>query len=238
MIKPHLTLEQAKRMQTEYMPNAQITSHLLGKNILMFVAPAATGKTFIMNQVAALDPRFTRVPVFTTREPRPDDDTGMFRILPHDEEHIESILSRIEAGDIVQYVVHPSGRLYGSELQDYLGEYNMLATLSDVVPQLSGLPFKQALAVGVVTDEATWESWLSARFPEGNPQRQQRIREAIHCLEWLLAQDPSTLIWVNNIAGQGEQTAKYIIDTAIQHKKGNDYSYLADAMLRTAKALL
>ena len=238
MTKPTLTLEQAKQIQAEYMPNAHITSHLQGKNILMFVAPAATGKTFIMNQVAALDSRFTRVPVFTTRESREDDDPGMFRILPHDEEHIESILGKIETGDIVQYVVHPSGRLYGSELQDYPSDYNMLATLSDVVPQLSGLPFKQARVMGIVTDVNTWESWLAARFPEGHPQREQRIREAIHCLEWLLARDPSTLIWVNNIPGHGEQTAEYIIDTVLHNKKGDNVSFLAEAMLQKANTLL
>lgn len=231
-------LDQIKQLQAHYAPSSSVASHLQNKSLLMFVAPAATGKTFLMNKIAFADPTFGRVPVFTTRESREDDDPGMFRILPHDEEHLENILRKIKAGELVQYVVHPSGRLYGTEPQDYPNDHNLLATLSDVVDQLSGLPFKQALTVGIVTDPDTWEGWLAARFPEGNPQRQQRIREAIHCLEWLLAQDTSSLIWVNNIPGHGEQTAEYVIDVVLGNKKGDDFSYLAEAMLQRAKELV
>ena len=238
MTKLRLTLEHAKQMQARYTPNARIATHLRDKSILMFVAPTSTGKTYIMNQIASLDSRFARVPVFTTRESRADDDPGMFRILPHDEDHIKNILSKVETGDVVQYIVHPSGRLYGSELQDYPSDYNMLATISDVVDQLSQLSFKQARVVGIVTDADTWEMWLASRFPEGNTQRQQRIREAIHCLEWLLARDPSSLVWVKNIPGQSEQTAKYVIDTILENKTGDDFSHLAEAMLQKARTLL
>ena len=231
-------LEQIKQLQAQYAPSSSISTQLQDKSLVMFVAPAATGKTFLMNSVATIDSSFARVPVFTTREPREDDDPGMFRTLPHDEQHLESILAKIRAGELVQYVMHPSGRLYGTEPQDYPGDHNMLATLSDVVGQLSQLPFKQTLAVVVVTDIDIWESWLDARFPKGSSQRQQRLLEAIHSLEWTLARDPSSLIWANNIPGNAEQTAKYIVDVVLGHKAGNDFSYLAEAMLQRAKELV
>ena len=231
-------ITQARQKQSFYTPNDMVRAHLQHKNMIMFVAPAATGKTFVMNKIAAMNDAFGRVPVFTTRPPRADDDPGMFRTMPYDEAHVREILQKIDQGSLVQYVVHPAGWFYGSEVQDYPAEYNMLATLSGAVHHIAQLPFRRVFIVGVVTEVKEWEAWLNERFPAGSSERIKRLHEAIDSLTWLLNQPAGSLIWVNNKPGQIDQTARKAIDAILYNKRTEDAIYLAEKMLRRAKEMV
>lgn len=78
------TVQQAADFQAHYQPNPAISKALHEKTMIMLVAPAASGKTYIMDYVTEQDNRFQPVIDFTTREPRADDDPRLFRYIPHD----------------------------------------------------------------------------------------------------------------------------------------------------------
>lgn len=230
-------IDEAKRLQPAYTPNELVTGQLRDKNIIMFVAPGGTGKTHLIREVAGLHSAFSPVSVFTTRAARPDDDPGMFRLLPHDDTHVRGILKSIETGELVQYIVHPSGRLYGTNLGDYPAEYNMIAMLSGAVGQIRTLPFKTAFVVGVVTELAAWIRWFDDRFPLDSDERPKRLAEAKESLEWLLAQPAGACIWATNTPGKAALTAKSIINAILYNKSTPDASYLAERMLITANKM-
>src|SRR6266536_4418405 len=184
MTKP--SIEHIAGHAHRYHPNEQVGATLNKKHLVMFVGPVATGKTFIMKKIAQAQADFGLVTSFTTREQREDDDPTMFRFLPHNEQHIQHLLSAIEEGEVVQYAIHPtSHRFYGSEPQDYPATYNMLATLSGVVEPMSALPFEKTHRIGLVCQPEVWETWLQKRFPKKNEEQQKRILEAVQSLEWL-----------------------------------------------------
>ena len=133
MLSPEVEkrLQAAQQNEKNYQPNGEIAAKLAEKTLVMFVGPVAVGKSFLMNHVAEVAGDFSRVPVFTTRKPREDDEPGMFRYLPHDDAHVSELLNKIESREVVQYAIHPtSGRIYGSEISDHPNTYNMLAMLS------------------------------------------------------------------------------------------------------------
>lgn len=230
------TLEQAAISQATYQPNQAVKNSLKNKSLIMFVGPVATGKTFVMNTVVAENSAFGRVPAFTTREPRNDDDNGMFRYFPHDDHHITRLLNKIKLGEAVQYAIHPtSQRIYGSEVQDYPNEYNMLATLSGVVGQMSTLPFRHTFIIGLVCKADVWQAWLSKRYPHGGQEMNKRVMEAIRSLEWLLEH---TVVWVENVPNQPQQTARAVIDAVLYNKKNDNARIFADDMLRQAREML
>lgn len=233
------SIDQARELQKTYHPNDRVANTIKEKNLVMFVAPAACGKTYVMNQLAAHDERFKRIPTFTTREPRPDDDPGMFHYLPHDNAHITKLLSMIHKGELVQYVVHPSGRFYGSEPLDYPGDYNMLATLSFIVEPMAKLPFKDVHVIGVITDVTHWEKWFNERFPVGHPERPKRLQEADKSLEWLLAyQHNNAFSWIDNQPDAPASTVKTLLDAILYNKKQDNASLIAEAIRKRAKEMM
>jgi len=212
MLHPTLEAElaTAREHQNDYLPNAIIGQHLGDKTLCMVVGPAGVGKTTIMNRAVELDPDFGRAAVFCTREPRDDDDPGMFRNMEHDNATVRELLDRIKQKEVVQYAVHPTqGTIYGTEAMDYAAPYNMLATLSGVVEGMRRLPFLQTHTFGVITEPTDWQEWFDERFPVGHPDRTKRLSEARISLDWLL-QD-RLVLWLRNDRGDIDSTAKRLI---------------------------
>lgn len=228
-----VTLRQAIEQQNSYRPNSSVAAQLHNKTLIMFVSPAACGKTYLMDAIRKINDDFKQVIDFTTREPRSDDDLKLFRYLPHDQPHIQEILHKITNGDVVQYVVHPSGRFYGTEIADFPGQYNMLAMLAQAVETMRHIPFQQTFTVGIVTKPELWETWFTHRFPIGHPERERRLKEAVVSLSWLKSQDPLSIIWAINTPEHTEQTAKSVIN-AIVYNKSSEGAALVDAMLEKA----
>lgn len=231
------TVQQAAEFQANYRPNPAISEQLHEKTMLMLVAPGASGKTYIMDYVAKLDSRFQSVVDFTTRNPRADDDPKLFRYIPHNDSRIGKILEKINQGELVQYVVHPSGRFYGTEIHDFPGIYNMLATLSFAVSQLQSLPFKQTFVLGIIAEPQTWQRWFDAKFPPSHPERQKRITEAVASLTWLLKQPEESIYWIVNREGAAKQAAQSILD-AVLYNKRDDARKVAEAVRAKAKEML
>jgi guanylate kinase len=231
-------IEQAAALARHYKPNKQVGATLGKKQLVMFVGPVATGKTYIMKRMVEAHPDFGLVTSFTTREQRPDDDPSMFRFLPHNQPSLRRILDTIEAGNAVQYAIHPtSHRFYGSESQDYSAKYNMLATLSGVVEPMSALPFEKTHCIGIVCRPAVWEVWLKKRFPVKNEDQQKRVTEAVQSLEWLL-QTNLPVAWVENDPDATEQTIDDTLDAVLYNKTKALGEEVAKVMLKRAKELI
>ena len=241
MLSPEISarLEAAQTSERSYKPSREVASALGEKSLVMLVGPAAIGKSYIMNKMIELDPDFARVPVFTTREARADDDPGMFRCYPHTDEGLQGPLELIESHAAVQYAIHPTqGTIYGTELGDYPAHYNLLATLSKSVDTLEQLPFESTHVVGLTTSSVNWRTWFEERFPFGHPEREKRLAEAEQSLIWLLENDmENRIIWINNKIGHPEAAAKNIIKAVKSGKKNPDAGNVSQAyaMLNAAE---
>jgi guanylate kinase len=220
-------LNSAKEHEFQYQPNDIVIDEISHKSLVMLVGPVATGKSFVANRIAQLDPDFMRSPVFTTREARPDDEPGMFRVQPHNDASVTMILDQIEKGQLVQYAVHPTtDRIYGTIPADYPASFNMLPVLSNVVDSMRKLPFKEVHVIGLVAPSGAWMSWLNERYPMANEERTKRLKEAEQSLEWLL--QAKNIIWTLNDPDHADNTAQTIIDI-VKHGKTSDTSASNDA---------
>lgn len=225
MISPDIQakLDAARRTENTYTPNAQVAGSIKDKTLIMFVGPVAIGKSYVMNHLAKTDDEFGRVPVFTTRDARPDDEPGMFETQPHTDESVSELLDTIEAQNVVQYAVHPTtGRIYGSLPRHYPYKYNMLATLSSVVDPMRRLPFAETIVIGLSAQPDIWRTWFESRYPVANDEKTKRLREATLSLEWLLAPERAEFVrWVVNSPNDPDATTKDIINI-VKYSKQED----------------
>jgi guanylate kinase len=216
-------LDRARLLESDYRPNEDVCREI-GETILaMVVAPPATGKTTVMERAASLDDDFGLVSVFSTRDARPDDKPGMFRIFPHTDEIVTHLLDKIERQEVVNYAIHPTqDTIYGTEAEDYPRRYNLLATLSNGVEQLRNIPFEKTHVIGLATEPDNYAAWFNRRYPEQNKNRARRLGEAGISLGWLLSEENEGLVtWVENIEGRADIAAKSIIDI-VKHGKQSD----------------
>jgi guanylate kinase len=236
MLSPDIAarLNEVAQRQVAYVPNAMVAAQLQEKNLVMFVGPASVGKSYLMNHVMERDIDFGRVSVFTTREARSDDEPGMFRYIPHDDSNISQLLDKIQAGEVVQYAVHPtSGRVYGSEISDYARAFNMLPTLSGIVHSLRRLPFQTTHVIGIAVDPDIWLRRFYERYPEPSSERTKRLEEAAVSLQWLL--DPAhmqEITWVDNSSSDESGAVQSVINAVKFNKRGDP------ATLRIAHTML
>lgn len=200
-----------RRFEELYRPNQQVQRLIGSRTLHMVVAPAVTGKTIVMQQAAELDSTYGRSVTLSTRQPRPDDEPGTFRLLEHTEGNIDKLLNKILSGELVQYKFHPTEHtFYGSEALDHPHEHNMLATLSGGINQLQSVGFKETTVVGLVAEPDSWSARFDKRYPERHPQRLARLREAEISYNDLLVRDD--VAWVINEEGHPEKAAAKLLE--------------------------
>jgi guanylate kinase len=206
-----------------YRPSREVCDSLRTKNLVMLVGPVAIGKSYVIDQITASLSNFKQIPMFTTREARPDDKPSMFRVRSHTDASIAEIFDEIKSGKLVQYIVHiTTGRIYGTTLKDYDAEYNLLPTLPGVVDSLAQLPFNSTSAIYLTARPEVWQMWLNSRYPNKNAERAKRIEEAILSLEWALDDSrESTISWVENSIQTPERTIEDVINI-VKYKQEGD----------------
>lgn len=193
-----------------YRPNHEIRQLIGERTLHMVVAPAAMGKSLIMQRAAELDGRYGQSSSLSTRKARPDDEPGSFRLLEHTDENINALIDKIVSGELVQYKFHPTEHIfYGSEPQDHPHEHNMLPTLSGAINQLQRVGFKETTVTALVAPPTTWQSWFNARYPERHPQKLKRLQEAIISYNDLLLCAGTN--WIVNHEGEADEAAKKLI---------------------------
>ncbi|RYX78462.1 hypothetical protein EON76_06230 [bacterium] len=184
--------------QQTYLPSDTIRQELAKKTLIMVVGPSAIGKSTTMNTVVAKDDRFQRVSGFTSRAARPNDEPGMYRYVTED--HYQQLQERIADRQLVQYAVSPvKDVVYGTEIGDYPGQYNLQDTWSSAVDNYRKLGFGEYKVVGLVADPLDWKKWFQTRFPQDDQaEALSRLTEAHQSLSWLLTQHANSVYWVKN----------------------------------------
>lgn len=219
-------IDHFRRYEELYQPNDAVKRHIGSRSLHMIVAPAAMGKSVIMNRAGQVDARFGRSSTLSTRSARPDDEPGIFRLEPHTDEAIDKLLDKILSGELVQYKFHPTEHtFYGSEAEDHPHEHNMLPTLSGAINQLQAVGFRDTSLIGLVAPPTSWLAWFNKRYPESSPDRLRRIREAEISYNDLLLRDDVN--WLVNHEGAVDHTAKKLAAIATKAATSEEDEALA-----------
>lgn len=215
--------------QALYKPNKHVHDKLTGKKIIMTVGPAGIGKSTLMNGAVEQDPRLHRVPSFTTREQRINDEPGMYHYISTPEEY-EKLDHDIRSGNIVQYGVSPvKDVVYGTYIDDYLREFNLKDVWYSGVTEFEALPFSAKTIVGLVADPHDWKQWFSERFTPGDTEALSRLDEAQQSLEWLVG--CPDVKWLQNKNGELEQSSLKLVDICLGGQGQPNGAEIASQML-------
>ena len=218
--------------QHDYQPSDGVRRIIKDKTLVMIVAPAAMGKSFVISHTTASDPRFGQATSFTTRDPRSGDE-GNTRTIPRDNEHISILVDLIESGQVVNYAIFPTtGMIYGSDLSSYPADINFLPTQSHSVETLRNTGFGKAVTIGLVAPPETWTAWFNARFPEPTSEKTARLKEALLSISWLL--NDNDVRWLINREGEGDAVTRDLITLVHDnHATPNEQAIAYAQQLRT-----
>lgn len=220
----------ARSEQDNYQPSDGVRRVIKDKTLVMIVAPAAMGKSYVISRAIEANPRFAQTVSFTTRDPRAGDD-GNMRTIPRDNEHIGILLDLIESGQVVNYTIFPTtGMMYGTDLSSYPGEVNLMPTLANSAETLRRTGFGECITIGLVAPLDTWQMWFNTRFPELTQEKTARLKEALLSISWLL-QD-SSVRWLINRDGEIDTVAQELITIA-----ENDVVTHQDTAISYARAI-
>lgn len=222
----------------DYEQNQEVGRMTATFELVAFIAPAAEGKSTIMEAAALTDQDFGYVTGFTTRLPEARDVPGRYRYYNSDEE-IAELLADIEAGRVVQYDQHPTtGQLYGSHPSDYAHRFAMLDALYTSLPQIERSGFGRVHKLMIVSRGSEWVNRFMARYPEASPERDKRAREGIDCLEWALEQPVGSLAWIENNDGEVNTAAQEVIAIVKNSQRSRQLQLLAKEMIDEIKKAL
>lgn len=172
----------AQERQDSYTPNHD-SAHHLGEIVLCpLIGITSVGKSHLIPFVIKeSEADFSEVANMSTRATRPSDPEN-FR----GGQSVEELLDRIEGRDMVNYVVHPSGDIYGTDSASYTTPYVLLPTLTDAVRQFQDMnAFKRVVPIGLVTDATTWYQRLEQDGKLSDLKALARMKEALTCIAWL-----------------------------------------------------
>ncbi|MBX4190664.1 hypothetical protein KW794_01110 [Candidatus Saccharibacteria bacterium] len=154
-------------LEQNYRPSGEVTEHIKLVSAVLLMGAVGVGKSTVIKHVAELDSEFSNPGGLTTRESR-STDAKTYRHIPHTPQGLTSILDQVEAGDLVQYKVHPSLKnVYGSEASDYTTPFTILDTMASAVDQIRGAGFKKVSEIALVTNPAQYVVQLVQRYGKG-----------------------------------------------------------------------
>mgnify|MGYP000851034926 FL=1 len=198
------------------------------KTLVMIIAPSATGKSTVMDTVAAINDDFERVRGFTTRDPRPNDGPNQFFYLTKEE-----LEQKRAAGELITEVTFPAtGQVYGTLPESYNGHYCLLETLANSVDDYRALPFERTVTVSLTIPLDRWIGWFHERYPTHNEDAKKRLKKAIMSIQWSLAQTSNHYWLVND--GTPDEVAERLIDIVRGAASGDDGAPLARAIMEAA----
>lgn len=200
-------LQWATEHQDEYMPNDTQRRGMGKVSLWSIIGIMDAGKTTIASNAYTLAPdKINPVITETTRPRRSWEVHDVMHFVPHDDEHLAQILDEIERGEFAQYVVHPTGYIYGTRLQDYEeGKYNIMPTVASTVHYLSTLPYGEYRKIFVVPDIIPWlQIQTATNYPPD--QALKRLEEGEVSLMWAL-EHKLEIQWLHNKEGSQQNVA-------------------------------
>jgi guanylate kinase len=202
MVSAHTTarLRQLLDAQPAYHPHVAITQQLQHITVIGFVGASCMGKTTVMQALVARDPTmYGEFVTFTSRSPRPGDNTDRYHYYAHTDEGLRDLLGKIERREVVQYNVNPfSMYVYGSDVTGYSHPINVGDIFASSINDFRGAGFGRIQVFSVITNPNTWLTRFNSRFPVDSPERQARLQEAVASLRWSLSQGSPDHSWVIN----------------------------------------
>ncbi len=232
-------LRQLLAEQPTYKPAPKVLQQVADAHVICFVGATCMGKTTVMQQLITQDSRFGEFIVFTSREPRPGDNKERYTYYGHSDAGLAPLLERIENHEVLQYNINPFSLLiYGSEGDGYPYDYNVGDVFASSIDGFRQLGYGSVQVLSIATVPEHWLERFDARFPLGDKGRDARRLEAIHSLEWSLAQTNPDHAWVINRDHELDNAvsmAKRAIDGRATHQA--EARELAEACLRTIKGL-
>lgn len=225
--------------QPTYRPTDEVLAQIADKHVICFVGATGMGKTTIMQGLVGQSGDYGEFIVFTSREPRPEDNKARYTYYEHSNAGLAELLARIEARQVVQYNINPFSLLvYGSEATGYKYTQNIGDVFASSIDGFRQLGFGSVQVFSVVTEPESWLKRFDERFPLGDARRDARRLEAIHSLEWSLAQTSDGHAWIINRDGTPDETVAAA--TRAIHGHSNEQSTareLAEACLELIKGL-
>lgn len=202
------------------------------KIIIPIIGPTSVGKTELMRLLVNTDDTFYRSMGFTTRPKHLGEAEDTYRFLPNSAEQQQEIIQQMTTGELLQFAIHPeTGYLYGTNIDDYQGTYNVISTFGSEVSNFRSLGFASCVPIMLVASPNDWhERFVARKFTEDEARK--RVKEGISSIEWGLQQD-GAVRWVENKKNQLAQAVSEVIAIA----KNQPYEYDQNAEL-VAKQLL
>ncbi len=216
-------LADLRSRQAAYQQRPADKQKLANRTVLAFVGAACEGKNTLMDAVVALDKRFHVIGTVTSRAPRESDEGLPYTYYEHTDAGLQSLFQDIDDHKLVQYFVAKQApyHVYGSDTEDYPGEYNVGDYFAHSVADMRTRGFKKVIALTIITPPEIWLERFEARFPQGHELRTYRRDEAIESFEWSLAQpSDGSHFWVEN-TGDPAAAAQTIVNIALGKSKGN-----------------
>lgn len=210
----------------------KIRDQLAKKILVPLVGPSSVGKTTIMRAIVENDSEFHRSSGFSTRPMRDGEEPDTYRFLENTNNERTKILQQFERGELVQFAIHPTtGFLYGTNLADYQGKYNLLDTLSSEVVNFQALGFAACQTIMIVASPNDWQARFDSRH-FSDDEAAKRITEGFNSIHWGFEQE-NGVRWVENKEGGLAETVEHIIAIAKNQMHAND-----DHALRVGADLL
>lgn len=180
------------------------------KVIIPIVGPTSVGKTTLMRAVAAADKDIYRSRGFTTRPRQTGEPEDTYRFLPNTPKQQQELIQQMATGELLQSAIHPeTGYLYGTNIDDYQGKYNIISTLSSEVANFQAMGFYDCKVIMLVAAPTDWQKRFFDR-DFSKDEANKRIKEGITSINWALAQDGGVR-WVENKQDRLDESVSDII---------------------------
>jgi hypothetical protein len=236
------TEEKLRRLLGErsfYKPRPEVLEQIANKEVWAFVGATCMGKTTIMRELAKRSSDYGEFIVFTTREPRADDNASRYAYYEHTDASLAALIERLETKDVLQYDINPFSLLvYGSDVDGYRHRYNLGDIFASSIDGFRRLGFGTVKVISLVTEPATWLRRFDERFPLGHPGRNARKLEAASSLRWSLGQSSAPdHYWLINNDSVSTVADKLLAMLATAPNSNQEAMQLAQACLEQIEGL-
>lgn len=199
MDKP-MFLRAVQDSQVSYRPSAEVLAQLARVDLLAIVGPTGVGKSTITHRAGI---PYVRSDV--TRPPRKGELDGVDYNFRTD---LNALLTEVQSGQFVQYVVERNGEFYGTKASSYPTEGTCcMSIISAVIPAFKGYGFKTVHPVFIVPP--SYSEWMRRISQHRDKDLEARLLEAKESLSLALS-DPSYTFLLNDSIEEAAHTLKNI----------------------------
>ncbi len=205
-------------LEKDYTPGEDTRRINSGKTFIALVAPYASGKTVIGDEVVKLEPRISLINTTTTRPSKVEDQPG-FKTA---DDGITSswFLEKAQQGALTNFSVIPGVDAYGTLPEDFPGEHSIGPFLPSGIEQIKRAGFNSFHAIYILTPSDLWRQFvIESRQNLDKNRFQKRALESIDSANYALEHMDDFIFLENNTKGaEGiHKLARKICDIALNN---------------------